>query len=167
MVIWTWVVVGLIATFTTPVFREIWNYAIQLNDLKFYAVGALILIVGVGLLLGSTCRLLETVTLDITDQETKFTKSIFGKTSWQIKVPTSSFSGVEPEWKKINRRNSGFLEDLIWSASEHNEDNSRKANVLLWLQEKQYTLANGEIRPTEVNWLVEVIQDFLHSMRRR
>jgi serine/threonine protein kinase len=166
-VIWTWLVVGLIAAFASPVFLEIWNYAIRLNDLRFYAVGALILILCLGLLLGSTCRFLETVTLEITEQETWFTKSIFGKTSWQIKVPTSSFSGVEPEWKQIHRRNSGIVGYVIWAAREHNEDNSRKANVLLWLQGQQYTLANGEIRPTEINWLIEVIQDFLHSIRRK
>ena len=166
-VIWTWVVVGLIAAFASPFLLKIWNYAMQLNDLRFYAAGALILIYGVGLLLSFTFRFFETVTLEITEQETWFIKSIFGKTSWQIKVPTSSFSGVEPEWKQIHRRNSGIVSYVIWAASEHNEDNSRKANVLLWLKDKQYTLANGEIRPTEVNWLVEVIQDFLQSLRRR
>lgn len=165
--IWTWLVVGLVATFASPVLREIWNYAIQLNDLKFYAVGALILIIVVGLLLGSTCRLLETVTLEITEQETSFMKSIFGKTSWQIKVPTSAFSGVEPKWRMIEKRNSGILDNLIWLASDHNEDNSRKANVFLWLSGKKYTLANDDIRPTEVNWLIEVIEEFLHDIRRK
>jgi serine/threonine protein kinase len=165
--IWTWLVVGLITAFVSPVFLEIWNYAIQLNDLRFYAFYALILILSLGLLLGSTCRFLETVTLEITEQETWFMKSIFGKTSWQIKVPTSSFSGVEPEWKQLHKRNLVLISYLIWAASEHNEDNSRKANVIFWLQEKQYTLANGEIRPTEVNWLIEVIQDFLYSIRRK
>jgi serine/threonine protein kinase len=165
--IWTWLVVGLIAALVSPAFLGIWNYAIQLNDLRFYVFYALILILSLGLLLGSTCRFLETVTLEITEQETWFMKSIFGKTSWQIKVPTSSFSGVEPEWKQLHKRRLVLISYLIWAASEHNEDNSRKANVIFWLQEKQYTLANGEIRPTEVNWLVEVIQDFLHSLRRR
>jgi hypothetical protein len=50
-VIWTWVVVGLIAAFASPFLLKIWNYAMQLNDLRFYAAGALILIYGVGLLL--------------------------------------------------------------------------------------------------------------------
>jgi serine/threonine protein kinase len=162
----TWVVAGGVAVFiAVPFFQSIWPT--DLDDFKFYAIVAVILILFVGLLLGTTLRYLETVTLEVTEQETKFIKSIFGKTSWQIKVPTNSFQNVEPEWKKINRRNSGFLEDLIWAASEHNEDNSRKANVLLWLQGQQYTLGNGEIRPTEVNWLIEVIQDFLHSIRRK
>lgn len=165
--IWTWLVVGLVATLASPVFAMAWNYAIYLNDFRFYIVGALILLLCVGLLLGFTLRLLETVTLEVSEQETCFMKSIFGKTSWQMKVPTSSFQGVEPEWKQIHRRNSGIVSYVIWAANEHNEDNSRKANVLLWLQGKQYTLANGEIRPTEVNWLVEVIQDFLHSLRRK
>ncbi len=165
--IWTWLVVGLVATLASPVFPMAWNYAMYLNDFRFYIVGALILLLCVWLLLGFTLRLLETVTLEVSEQETCFMKSIFGKTSWQMKVPTSSFQGVEPEWKQIYRRNSGIVGYVIWAASEHNEDNSRKANVLLWLQGQQYTLGNGEIRPTEVNWLIEVIQDFLHSIRRK
>jgi hypothetical protein len=139
----------------------------QLNDLRFYAAGALILIYGVGLLLSFTFRFFETVTLEITEQETWFIKSIFGKTSWQIKVPTSAFSGVEPKWRMIEKRNSGILDNLIWLASDHNEDNSRKANVFLWLSGKKYTLANDDIRPTEVNWLIEVIEEFLHDIRRK
>ena len=166
-VIWTWVVVGLIAAFASPFLLKIWNYAMQLNDLRFYAAGALILIYGVGLLLSFTFRFFETVTLEITEQETWFIKSIFGKTSWQIKVPTSAFSGVEPKWRMIDKRNSGILDYLIWLASDHNEDNSRKANVFLWLSGKKYTLANDDIRPTEVNWLIEVIEEFLHDIRRK
>ncbi|MFN8903424.1 MAG: serine/threonine protein kinase [Pseudanabaena sp.] len=166
-VIWTWIVVGLIAAFASPFLLKIWNYAMQINDLRFYAAGALILIYGVGLLLSFTFCFFETVTLEITEQETWFIKSIFGKTSWQIKVPTSAFSGVEPKWRMIEKRNSGILDYLIWLASDHNEDNSRKANVFLWLSGKKYTLANGDIRPTEVNWLIEVIEEFLHDIRRK
>ncbi|MCL1492028.1 MAG: hypothetical protein M1G31_14945 [Pseudanabaena sp. Salubria-1] len=94
-------------------------------------------------------------------------RSIFGKTSWQVKVLTSSFQGVEPQWRMIEKRNSGILDDLIWSASDHNEDNSRKVNVFLWLNGEKYTLANDDIRPTEVNWLIEVIEEFLHDIRRK
>ena len=67
-----------------------------------------------------TIGLLETVTLKITERETLFEKSLFGRTSWQIKLPTSEFQGTEPKWRMIEKRNSGIVDDLIWLSSDHN-----------------------------------------------
>jgi hypothetical protein len=119
------------------------------------------------LLFRLTISLLETVTLKITETETLFEKSLFGRTSWQIKLPTSEFQGAEPKWRMIEKRNSGIVDDLIWLNSDHNEDNSIKVNVLLWLNGFKYPLGNNDMRATEVSWLIDVIEEFLYDIRRR
>jgi hypothetical protein len=119
------------------------------------------------LLFRLTIGLLETVTLKTTETETLFEKSLFGRTSWQIKLPTTDFQGAEPKWRMIEKRNSGIVDNLIWLSSDHNEDNSIKANVLLWLNGVKYPLANNDIRSTEVSWLIDVIEEFLYYIRRK
>ena len=94
-------------------------------------------------------------------------RSLFGKTYWQAKFLTTELHYVEPKWKMIDKRNSGLLDDLMWTGSEHNEDNSTKSNVILVLQSTVHVLAAHDIRPTEVNWLIDVIEEFLDQSRRK
>jgi len=106
---------------------------------------------------------LTTVVLEVDDKETWLTRSLFGKTSWQVKAPTSTFQGIEPMWRIVEKSNSSILDVL---SAEQKEDNSQKVNVFLWLQGKKYTLATSDLSSTEVNWLMDVIEDFLHKLRR-
>ena len=94
-------------------------------------------------------------------------RSLFGKTYWQAKFLTTELHRVEPKWKMIQKRNNGLLDDLIWTGSDHNEDNSTKSNVILVLQSTVHVLAAHDIRPTEVNWLIDVIEEFLDQSRRK
>jgi serine/threonine protein kinase len=161
-VICLWLVVGMVSLFIQPLLLSIFiDLASVGNGYWFYIGAALILLV----LSMISLNKLTTVTLEVGEQETWLTRSLFGKTSWQVKLPTSAFQGVEPLWRMLEKRRSGLLESLIWSGSEHNEDNSRKVNVFLWLQGKQYTLANSDIRHTEVTWLIDVIEKFLTHIR--
>ena len=94
-------------------------------------------------------------------------RSLFGETYWQAKFLTTELHRVEPKWKMIDKRNNGLLDDLIWTGSDHNEDNSTKSNVILVLQSTVHVLAAHDIRPTEVNWLIDVIEEFLDQSRRK
>jgi serine/threonine protein kinase len=167
--VFTWVFLGLIMVFAHPILGAIWSNVSMYyhKSFGFYVIVGLLVTLLVGLLVRFTVSLLETVTLKITETETSFEKSLFGRTSWQIKLPTTAFQGTEPKWRMIEKRNSGIVDDLIWLSSDHNEDNSIKVNVLLWLNGVKYPLANNDIRATEVSWLIDVIEEFLYDIRRR
>jgi len=166
--VFMWVFLGLIIVFAHPVLGDIWSNVSMyyLNSFGFYAIFGLLVMIFGGLMLRFTIDLLETVTLKITKTETLFEKLLFGRTSWQIKLPTTEFQGTEPKWRMIEKRNSGIVDNLIWLSSEHNEDNSIKVNVLLWLNGVKYPLANNDIRSTEVSWLIDVIEEFLYYIKR-
>jgi serine/threonine protein kinase len=162
-VIGSWIIVGIALSFLSPLLSLIFTYlSVNGNSLWIYIAIALLLIIAVGASLNE----LTIINLEVTEKETKLTRSLFGKTSWQLKVPTSAFQGVEPQWRMLEKRNSGFWDQLVWAGSEQNEDNSRKVNLVLWLNGHKYTLANSDIRPTEVNWLTEVIEEFLTQIRK-
>lgn len=157
-------VLGIVAFSTYP-FWTAFLEALYLNSHKlwFFIGVALLLLIFLNIFMIE----LTTVVLEVGDQETWLTRSLFGKNYWQVKAPTSTFQGIEPAWRMLENRNSSIVNTLIWSASaEHNEDNSKKVNVFLWLQGRKYTLATSDLRPTEVNWLMDVIEDFLHKLRR-
>ncbi len=133
------------------------------NKLALFVVVVLILLILLNILMTE----LTTVVLEVGDQETWLTRSLFGKTYLQVKAPTNTLHGIEPMWRMLEKRNKSILDDLIWASAEHNEDNSKKVNVFLWLQGKKYALATSDLRPTEVNWLMDVIEEFLHKLRRK
>jgi serine/threonine protein kinase len=167
--VFMWVFLGLIIVFAHPILGAIWSNVSMYyhNSFGFYVIFGLLVMIFGGLILRFTIGLLETVTLKTTETETLFEKSLFGRTSWQIKLPTTDFQGAEPKWRMIEKRNSGIVDNLIWLSSDHNEDNSIKANVLLWLNGVKYPLANNDIRSTEVSWLIDVIEEFLYYIRRK
>ena len=167
--VFTWVFLGLVIVFGYPLLEAIWSNVSTYyhNSFGFYVIVGILVTIPVGLLFRLTISLLETVTLKITERETLFEKSLFGRTSWQIKLPTSEFQGTEPKWRMIEKRNSGIVDDLIWLSSDHNEDNSIKVNVFLWLNGVKYPLGNNDMRATEVSWLIDVIEEFLYDIRRR
>ncbi|PZO36972.1 MAG: serine/threonine protein kinase [Pseudanabaena frigida] len=161
-VICLWLLSGIIFLFIQPFLSAIFaGLASVGNAYWLYLGAAAIAFVTIAISLNE----LTTVTLEVGEKETWLTRSIFGKTSWQMKFPTSAFQGVEPKWRMLEKRNSGFLDNLIWMSKEHNEDNSRKVNIFLYLQGNKYTLATSDIRPTEVIWLIDVIDEFLSQVR--
>ena len=136
----------------------------QIGNYFWIYVGIVLLVI---LLVGFTLNSLTTVKLEIGEKQTWLTRSLFGETYWQAKFLTTELHRVEPKWKMIQKRNNGLLDDLIWTGSDHNEDNSTKSNVILVLQSTVHVLAAHDIRPTEVNWLIDVIEQFLDQSRRK
>ncbi len=110
-------------------------------------------------------QLLNTLTqscLEINDLGIVLSRSIFGKCYWSKKSSSPSQSVyAEPEWIMMQKHlNNNFLGWLIWLSSYKNDDNSIKSNVKIFIGEDHYLLSTRNLRPTEVNWLIEVINNF-------
>ena len=166
--IWSVIIFSLVSGIVTFLAYPFWAAFLQAlyvnsNKLWFYTGASVILI----MFLNISMIELTTVVLEIGDQETWLTRSLFGKNYWQIKASTNTFQGVEPAVRMQEQKNRSILDDLNWASAEHNEDNFKEVNVFLRLQGKKYTLATSDLSPIEVNWLVDVIEDFLHKLRRR
>ena len=166
--IWSVIIFSLVSGIVTFLAYPFWAAFLQAlyvnsNKLWFYTGASVILI----MFLNISMIELTTVVLEIGDQETWLTRSLFGKNYWQIKASTNTFQGVEPAVRMQEQKNRSILDDLNWASAEHNEDNFKAVNVFLRLQGKKYTLATSDLSQIEVNWLVDVIEDFLHKLRRR
>jgi serine/threonine protein kinase len=162
--IFVWVLIGIIISFIQPFFS---GFFIAIEVIKNYFwiyVGIILLQI---LLLGLSLNTLTAVKLELGEKQSWLMRSLFGKTYWQTKFLTSELQSVEPKWTMIDKRNSGILDDLFWASRDHNEDNSTKSNVILVLQKTVHVLAAHDIRPTEVNWLISVIEEFLDQPRRK
>ena len=162
--IFVWVLMGVIISFIQPLLSVFFLNITQIGNYFWIYVGILLLVI---LLVGFTLNSLTTVKLEIGEKQTWLRRSLFGETYWQAKFLTTELHRVEPKWKMIQKRNNGLLDDLIWTGSDHNEDNSTKSNVILVLQKTVHVLAAHDIRPTEVNWLIDVIEEFLAQSRRK
>ena len=162
--IFVWVLMGVIISFIQALLSVFFLDITQIGNYFWIYVGIVLLVI---LLVGFTLNTLTTVKLEIGEKQTWLTRSLFGKTYWQAKFLTTELHRVEPKWKMIQKRNNGLLDDLIWTGSDHNEDNSTKSNVILVLQSTVHVLAAHDIRPTEVNWLIDVIEQFLDQSRRK
>jgi serine/threonine protein kinase len=166
--IWSVIIFCLVAgivTFWAYPFWTAFLQALYVNSHKlwFYIGTFFILIIFLNIFMIE----LTTVVLEVGEQETWLTRSLFGKIYWQIKAPTHTFQEIEPVWRMQEQKNRSILDDLNWASAEQNEDNSKKVNVFLRLQGRKYTLATSDLRPTEVNWLMDVIEGFLHKLRRK
>ncbi len=159
--IFVWLLIGVIISFMQPFLAGLFLAITQITNYSWIYIGIFFLVI---LLIGFTVNALTTVKLEIGEKQTWLTRSLFGETYWQTKFLTSELHRVEPKWKMTQKRNNGLLNDLIWAASDHNEDNSTKSNVILILQNTRYVFAAHDIRPTEVNWLIDVIEEFLRSI---
>ena len=163
-IIFVWVLIGVIISFMQPFFSGFSLAVTVLRNSFWLSVGIVLLVI---LLIGFTLNSLTTVKLEIGEKQTWLTRSLFGETYWQAKFLTSELHRVEPKWKVLQKRNNRILDALIWAGSDHNEDNSTKSNVILVLQRTVHVLAAHDIRPTEVNWLINVIEEFLDQSRRK
>lgn len=114
-------------------------------------------------------KLLNTLTktsLEINDLGITLSRSILGRCYWSKKSqsPRESFY-AEPEWIMMQKHlNNNFLGWLIWLSSYKNDDNSIKSNVKLFIGEDHYLLSTRNMRPTEVNWLIDVINNFQRNI---
>jgi len=162
--IWTaiaiWVLVIVIGFFLQPFFPSILMLIVTIGNWSYIGVAFILLLLLIG-----TVNSLTTIILEIGEQETWLRRSLLGKIYWHAKFPTHELQRVEPQWKMIERKNSNFFNWLLWVASEHSEDNSMKSNVILYLAGVPYTLAVSDLRPTEVSWLIDVLEDFLHQIK--
>ncbi|MBD2177427.1 protein kinase [Pseudanabaena sp. FACHB-1998] len=160
MVIVSWGLVIGVILFLQPFFPDMVSViAILKNYVWTYILTALLVVIMILL----TINQLTSVILEIGEQETWLRRSLFGKIYWKATFPTHELNGVVPKWNMIEKRDSSFISWLMWAGSEHSEDNSIKSNVVLQLRNTEYTLAISKIRPTEVNWLIDVIEEFLYS----
>jgi len=162
--IFVWMLMGVIISFIQPFLSGFFLAITQIGSHFWIYVGIVLLVI---LLIVFTLNALTTVKLEIGEKQTWLTRSLFGKTYWQAKFLTSELHSVEPKWKMVQKRNNGLLDDLIWAGSDHNEDNSTKSNVILVLQRTVHVLSAHDIRPTEVNWLINAIEEFLDQSRRK
>lgn len=127
-------------------------------NLLFQAIGIIILILILRLILNSLTK----TCLEINDLGIVLSRYIFGKCYWSKKSqsPSESFY-AEPEWVMMQKHlNNNFLGWLIWLSSEKSDDNSIKSNVKIFIGEDHYLLSPRNLRPTEVNWLIDVINNF-------
>ncbi|PZU92066.1 MAG: serine/threonine protein kinase [Pseudanabaena sp.] len=112
-------------------------------------------------LIVSLYRMLTTSCLEINEQEIILGRYILGKCYWQVRFPRGSSFGVEPEWRMMREKyNNNLISWLIWLSSEKSEDNSIKSNVKVYIQNEHYLLGANNMRPTEVIWLIDVIDNF-------
>jgi hypothetical protein len=155
-----WILVIGLAIFFQPIFPSF--IALLKNYVWAYAAIA-VSAFALGLL---TLNELTSVILEIGEQETWLRRSLFGNIYWKAQFPTRELNGVAPKWSMIGKRSSNFISWLLWVGSEHNEDNSMKSNVILYLRNTEYTLAISRLRPTEVNWLIDVIEEFLYQLHQ-
>lgn len=162
--IFVWVLMGVIISFIQALLSVFFLDITQIGNYFWIYVSIVLLVI---LLVGFTLNTLTTVKLEIGEKQTWLTRSLFGETYWQAKFLTSELHRVEPKWKVLQKRNNRILDALIWAGSDHNEDNSTKSNVILVLQRTVHVLAAHDIRPTEVNWLIDVIKEFLDQSRRK
>lgn len=166
--VWTVVISwGLMATIIF-LFRSLVRIALSdLNSLGSYVW----LLVGVGLLtiwtaLYLTLKGLTTTHLEINDSECCLQSYLFGRLYRQVRFPSRALY-VEPKWQILEKRHSGIIDWLIWLASDKTEDNSIKVNVTLFAEDRNYLLAPLNIRPTEVNWLIDLIENWLRQSREK
>ncbi len=104
--------------------------------------------------------------LEINEQEIILSRHILGKCYWQVRLPRSSSLIVEPEWRMMEKKyNNNLIGWLLWLGSEKNDDNSIKSNIKIYIQNDHYLLGANSMRPTEVNWLIDVIDNFKESAR--
>ncbi len=157
-----WILVIVIGFFLQPFFPSILTLIMTFGNWSYIGVALLFLLLLIG-----TVNSLTTIILEIGEQETWLRRSLLGKIYWHAKFPTHELQRVEPQWKMIERKNSNFFNWLVWVASEPSEDNSMKSNVILYLAGVPYTLAVSDLRPTEVSWLIDVLEDFLHQIKNR
>jgi hypothetical protein len=51
----------------------------------------------------------------------------------------------------------------VWLSNEKNDDNSLKSNVKIHIQDETHLISANDLRPTEVMWLIEMINNFRNS----
>ncbi|BBC22277.1 serine/threonine protein kinase [Pseudanabaena sp. ABRG5-3] len=162
--IWTaiaiWVLVIALGFFLQPFFPSFLMLIATFGNWSYIGVAFICLLLLIG-----TVNSLTTIILEIGEQETWLRRSLLGKIYWHAKFPTHELQRVEPKWKMIESKNSNLFSWLLWAASEPSEDNSMKSNVILYLAGVPYTLAVSDLRPTEVSWLIDVLEDFLHQIK--
>ncbi|CAN1211475.1 non-specific serine/threonine protein kinase [Tumidithrix helvetica PCC 7403] len=166
LVVCSWgllILIGSIVTSILPIteiLKRIYFTSFSLWTLT--GVVALILIYAVFL----TVKGLTVSQLTIEQFESSLKSSLFGKVYWQVNLPTSELY-VEPVWRMMEKRKSDLLEHILWLASEKTEDNSVKVNVKLWANNQSYLLAPTGIRETEVDWIIDVIQEWLDRQKNK
>ncbi|MEA5489513.1 serine/threonine-protein kinase [Pseudanabaena sp. CCNP1317] len=123
-----------------------------------------ILLTIVGLILCKLLQLLTTSKFEINGQEVILSRYIFGKCYWRDQQTGNSSIYVEPNWIMMrNRYNNNLFGWLVWLSNEKNDDNSLNSNVKIHIQDETHLISANDLRPTEVMWLIEMINNFRNS----
>lgn len=167
-------VLSAVLLLTILTFLVIWGYEF-LIQVFFYLfmipMGWIWIMITSGisiLILVTLWGMLSSSCLEVNEREISLKRYVLGKCYWQVKFPRNSSFSVEPEWRMMQKKyNNNLIGWLIWLSSEKNDDNSIKSNVKVYIQDDHYLLGTNNIRPTEVNWLIEVIENFKLSQHDR
>ncbi len=117
-------------------------------------------------LLFQACKSLTVADLEINDLQICLSQSLFGKRYSHIQFPRDTSFYVEPNWTMMNKNyNNNVISWLIWLNSDKNDDNSIKSNLKLYIGASNYLLSPNNMRPTEVAWLIQVIEEFQRLYR--
>ena len=156
-------ILALILGWFHNILIEIFAYLVMIPmGWVWIAIAAIVGIFLIVTLLG----MLTSSCLEVNQQEITLSRHILGKCYWQVKFPRNSFLNAEPEWRMMQKKyNNNLIGWLIWLGSEKNDDNSIKSNVKIYIQDDHYLLGTSSMRPTEVNWLIKVIDNFKQSDR--
>lgn len=117
-------------------------------------------------LLFQACKSLTVTDLEINDLKICLSQSLFGKRYSHIQFPRSTSFYIEPNWTMMNKKyNNNVIGWLIWLNADKNDDNSIKSNLKLYIGGSNYLLSPSNMRPTEVAWLIQVIEEFQRLYR--
>ncbi len=109
-------------------------------------------------------KFLSIIELEINDLGICLSRYLFGLRYWHVRFPRNISFHAEAKWKMIkNWYNNNLIGWIIWLMNDKNDDNSIRSNVQFHIGGDRYLLSLSSMRPTEVNWLIQVIEEFRKS----
>jgi serine/threonine protein kinase len=125
--------------------------------------GSIFLLVSIIFIIVSIKKLFDNLTttkLEVNELTITLSRYILGKKYLSVEAPRQKCF-YEPNWEMMKKRyNNNFIGWLVWISNDKNDDNSIKNNIKLHINDRRYLLSPINIRPTEVNWLIDVLNSF-------
>ncbi|MFM7599973.1 MAG: hypothetical protein ACKO7R_02065 [Pseudanabaena sp.] len=157
-------IIGAIFLFLgEPIALAMQAMSLLFNGLIFWSLTSVVSF----LLVFSVFKTLTTSHLEINDLEICLGRYLFGRCYWQRRFRRESSLYVEPAWIMMPKKYNNLISWLIWLSSDKNDDNSIKSNIKVNIMDNSFLLSINNMRPTEVIWLIQVIEEFQSLNRRR
>ncbi|MDX2254042.1 MAG: serine/threonine-protein kinase [Pseudanabaenaceae cyanobacterium bins.39] len=135
-------------------------YGLIINILIGGSIFLMVSIIFIILLIKKLSDNLTATQLEVNELTVTLSRYIFGKKYFSAEAPRHNCL-YEPNWEMMKKGyNNNFFGWLVWISNEKNDDNSIKNNIKLHISDKSYLLSTVHIRPTEVNWLIDVLNNF-------